>query len=59
MKDLKVLGGKELVNYLFSLDDDKEMQECERVEDELDLRYFPEYIVKLFREYKSRMGLTK
>ena len=25
MKDLKVLGGKELVNYLFSLDDVKEV----------------------------------
>jgi len=52
MKDLKVLAGKELVNYLFSLDEEKEMQEFERVEDELDLRYFPEYIVKLVREYK-------
>lgn len=50
MKDLKVLGGRELVNYLFSLDDDKEMEEVERVEDELDFRYEMWYLTKLFRE---------
>jgi hypothetical protein len=54
MKDLELLSGKELVDYLFSLDDEREMQEFERVEDELNCRYEPEYVSKLYREYKIK-----
>ncbi len=59
MKNLELLSGKELVDYLFSLDDEREMQEFERVEDELNWRYEPEYVSKLYREYKIKMGLIK
>ena len=54
MKNLELLSGKELVDYLFSLDDEREMQEFERVEDELNWRYEPEYVSKLYREYKIK-----
>ncbi len=52
IKNLELLSGKELVSYLFSLDDEKEI---ERVEFEIHLRYFPDYINKLYRDYKNRM----
>ncbi len=54
MKDLELLSGKELVDYLFSLDDEREMQEFERVEDELNWRYEPEYVSKLYRDIRLK-----